>query len=103
MSGIMEIDNYAFTVEHEKADDPGENLMYAMFSFDRLREQGPPAQFVVECPSADTWALFLLKHLSDYYGVDPAHILRDWAEYNALPGSTTYYKLKALIAEAKGE
>jgi hypothetical protein len=102
MSAVMEIDGYAFMVEGEKSTEQGDNLMLAMFSFDRLQSQQPPIHFLTECPTRDVWMLFLLNHLAEFYGVQQADILRDWAEYNALPGSKTYYRLKELIAQASG-
>ncbi len=99
MNAIMVVNNFAFSVEHEKVDNSGENLMYAMFSFDTLQAH-IPYQLVEQYPSREEWLIFLLNQLAAFYGVDQADILREWAEYNALPGSATYYRLQELLRSA---
>src|SRR5438046_1167231 len=101
MSAVMVIDNYAFTVDHEKTENHDENLMYAMFAFDNHQANDPPIQFMEQYPIREEWLLFLLNHLSEFYGVNQSDILRDWAEYEALPGSATYYRLQELVKEAQ--
>jgi len=82
MSGIMVIDNYAFRVEGNPSDNADENVMFAMFTFDRLRNEPVPRQFQSTITDKSDWWLFLLEHISAYFGVDQKAVLKDWADYN---------------------